>query len=124
MKKVIISATLLIVMVAGAMVLSSFTMSSKVIEYSQITVTVPTYWEGYAGEDIGTPGKSIYIKVYQSDGMCNSYYAVVVKDDSQIVVRENPKDNRDKHGIARVDGHGGYQYFVSYRNSYYYFNLI
>ncbi len=79
MKKLLIAASLLIGMIAGAMVLSSFSepKNGNVLE-GVMKIDPPTYWEGNAWlctEQFSHP--YLYIKVYQVENQCNAYYAIV-----------------------------------------------
>ena len=55
--------------------------------------------------------------------MCNSYYAEVIGRDGsvleEVVVRENSNYNPN----ASWNSSNYYRYYVSYKNSYYYFNM-
>lgn len=113
---------MLIAIMTSAMVLSSFTIvKEKSNLCNEINSDKPIYWEGTAS--CGRGGKavrSIKIKVYQSEGMCNAYYAVV--DDAnqtECVVRENANYNPSESSFS--DDH--YRYLVSYKGSYYTFNM-
>lgn len=45
-------------------------------ETTETSINAPAYWQGWASS-----GGSfrLYLTVYQSDGMCNSYYAIASK---------------------------------------------
>lgn len=112
----------IIAIMTSAMVLSSFTIvKEKSNLCNEINSDKPIYWEGTAF--CGRGGKamtSIKIKVYQSEGMCNAYYAVV--DDAnqtECVVRENA----DYSPSASANNDDHYRYLVSYKGSYYTFNM-
>jgi len=129
MKKFFIAATLLIGMVAGAMVLSSFNEPKEnddCIEKSALNVGVPTYWEGRAYYiPMGMSSNYIDIKVYQSEGQCNSYYAVVQKDNSEVWVKTNMNYDPSLSGTSdnARSQQNYYQYYVTYRNTDYRFNM-
>lgn len=121
MKKLFIAASLIIGMIAGAMVLSSFSEPKQEInkECTQFSVNDPVYWEGEA--KTADYYNAVYIKVYQTSGQCNSYYAVT-KFGEEFWVKENPDYDPDNCNDAR-----GYtctrKYYVTIRNINYYFNM-
>lgn len=122
MKKIFMTIAVLITIMTSAMVFSSFTIvKEKSTLSNEINSNKPIYWQGTAS--CGRGGKavrSITIKVYQSEGMCNAYYAIV--DDgnqTECVVRENPDYNPSFSSFN--DNH--YRYLVSYKGSYYTFNM-
>lgn len=112
----------IIAIMTSAMVFSSFTIvKEKSILCNEINSHTPIYWQGNAACGLGGKAvRSISIKVYQSAGMCNSYYAVVDDENqTECVVRENSNYNRS----APWTSNNHYQYYVSYKGSYYYFNM-
>lgn len=121
MKKVLITMAVFTSMVAGAMVFSSFTVTKT--NETACLQTIPTYWEGSACMDGSSdPACRISIKVYQVEGQCNSYYAVVQKDKSEVWVRENPDyDPNDRGG--RWSGTKVYKYYITYGNHNWYFSM-
>ncbi len=110
-------------MVAGAMVFSSFAAPKQDVKLERITteVNVPTYWEGMAHAN--NNWDYVFIKVYQTEGMCNSFYAVLqsgygnVKKGDEVYVRNNPKYDPDKNGYIFK------KYLITYNNSDYYFDM-
>ena len=113
--------------IAGTMVLSSFTELKQ--ECVKNGMNAPTYWEGRASCCDGYSSISSYylnIKVYQTEGMCNSFYAVVVDGNcfagvsagDELWVKENPK--YDPTGIGCWTS---YKYMVTYRDYNFYFNM-
>lgn len=120
MKKVLLSMTLLIGMTAVMLVLSSFTAPKQ--ETTEISVmslvNAPVYWEGYA-HLYGDPAwnKRIYIKVYRTEGQCNSFYAVLTGGEMSLdddIGREFwVKEGRSPYG----------DYYVTYRNGNYHFGM-
>lgn len=112
----------LIATMTSAMVFSSFTIVKEKNSFcKEINSNTPIYWQGKAKCGLGGKSpSSISIKVYQSAGMCNSYYAVVDDENkTECVVRENSNYNRNAPWTS--DNH--YQYYVSYDGSYFYFNM-
>lgn len=126
MKKVLITMVVLASMVAGAMVFSSFATPKTNDESvcSQIKTAIPSYWEGTA-RVIPSCGLSIQIKVYQTEGQCNSYYAVVSKDNSETWVKANPTYDSSLTGTADTarNNKNYYNYYVTYNNHDYYFRM-
>lgn len=121
MKKLFIAASLLIGMIAGAMVLSSFSEPKKNEKTTclQLIFKTPTYWEGHARRANNPNAATLYIKVYQSEGQCNSYYAVTTDNgyEEQMWVKENPDY------VPRSSKIGQYKYYVTWHNQDYYFNM-
>lgn len=127
MKKVLITMALLASMVAGAMVLSSFSAPKQDSKMESLAIerSVPTYWEGTAWTN-DRNGGCLNIKVYQSENACNSFYAVIVGGDcyglqkgDEVVVRENPKYDPNDRGYS----HSTKKYFITYKNKNFYFNM-
>ena len=81
----------------------------------------PTYWEGWAS----TGSKSVYLKVYQTPGQCNSYAADIYSNarcDTKLGeawVKENP--NHDS-SCMYTNSHCR-KYYITYGGSNYYFNM-
>lgn len=129
MKKILITMAVLTGMVAGAMVFSSFSKPKQenATVSSHVSVNTPTYWEGRAerGSDVDSSNSNpitfqdyIDIKVYSVEGQCGSYYAVVLKDNSETWVKSNPYyDGNPRHGTKF------YSHYIVYKNSYYYFTM-
>lgn len=122
MKKVFMTMAVLTGLVAGGMVFSSFTEPNQEAKKDcfQQLVNAPVYWEGYANHRSDPAWNNrIYIKVYRTEGQCNSFYAVLtggemcLDDDigRQFWVKEN-----EQRPLGR-------RYYVTYRNSDYYFNM-
>ena len=113
-------------MVAGAMVLSSFTAPKQDVKSERITteVNVPTYWEGMAHAN--NDWNYVFIKVYQTEGMCNSFYAVIqsgysanVRQGDEVYVRNNPNYDPDHRG----NEYSKRQYLITYHNSDFFFDM-
>ena len=128
MKKLFIAASLLIGMIAGAMVLSSFTAPKQGLneKCEQVGTNVPTYWEGCVHR-YDHPMAYVYIKVYQTEGMCNSFYAVLigsrssdsVKDGDEVYVKNNPNYDPDHmpHQLNKS------KYLITYHGHDYFFDM-
>jgi hypothetical protein len=113
MKRVLISATLLIGMIASAMVFSSFTLSQPIATSSVNSTQEAVYWRGKAYTRIGF---WLELKVYQSPNTCNDYYAVVI-DASQV------SDKKDAIGEKLVVKNNGKKYYVSWKDQEFYFEM-
>ena len=117
MKKYFMAALLLLGLVAGAMVFCSFNTSKDNERFSnvQFDTNAPVYWKGNAHSVYDT---YIYIMVYQSQSMCNSFYAVDEKG-NEYVVKENPYYKTGKYNSSSVRElcnyyiSGGYDYYFS-----------
>ena len=124
MKKMLITMAVVTGMVAGAMVFSSFMAPKheKKTECVQTKSNVPVYWEGCA-HACGEP--YLFIKVYQTEGQCNSFYAIVTSayytsnNGKELWVRENPKYNPDKDRPYCYEK----KYYVTCGGDDYYFNM-
>lgn len=124
MKKVLITMALLISLMASGMVFSSFTAPKQdAKEKSEhVEVNVPVYWEGGACYS-GRGDDYLYIKVYQTEGQCNSFYAVVTgayfssNVGKELWVRPNPDYNPDKYDCCYK------KYLVSCGGRDYFFNM-
>lgn len=112
-------------MVAGAMVLSSFTAPKTNVKSNEICMfsedPMP-YWSGkaYRGGDYGHVdiSRSYNIKVYIAEGQCNSYYA---KNESgeQAWVRENP--DFEEYSRQLIGANKYFKYMVTFDYKTYYF---
>lgn len=108
-------------MVAGAMVLSSFS-APKQDASELLQVDPPTYWEGRAIDYSSHYSRpSVYIKVYEVEGQCNAYYAVVSGGEyngNKCWVKENP----DYDSSSRTEPYNK-RYYITCGYSDYYFNM-
>lgn len=125
MKKILISATLLIVMLASAMVLSSFTLQNTEAVWGTISSPV---WRGYAYPN-GAYGRNthvfdgnskISITVYPSDNSCGSYYAVKDGDDVHYTVKNNPTYDYNERDL-RLTAH--FSHYISVNGRDYFFRM-
>lgn len=109
-------------MMAGAMVFSSFTAPKQEVKEtcSQNVMGVPIYWEGVA-RTLGRDPSLLEIRVYQTEGQCNSYYAVVKSgrhEGKELWVKENPDFDGNTFGGSKSN----YKYYVTCIGDYY-FNM-
>lgn len=135
MKKLFIAASLVIGMIAGAMVLSSFSEPKEKLDdlCLQISNDQPVYWQGTARRQspdlkIDHGSKGVRIKVYQVEGMCNSYKAVVVDGTDkgqEIWVRDNPQydPNKEKCKMYNRSFVHEFRYQITLSGGTYYFNM-
>lgn len=122
MKKLLITASLIIGMIAGAMILSSFreTKQEKTIDNLSINVPHPLF-NGYA-----------YSYDYLKDEITNKIWITVWPHEpnkaswwnsgSQSIIRfdinENPNYNPEQ-----TEGHNSNKYYISFFGKKYYFNM-
>jgi hypothetical protein len=135
MKKLFIAASLIIGMIAGAMVLSSFSEPKTNVFCSQLKVNVPIYWQGVAYCDVSgvvnDNNPFVSIDVYQTPNACNSFYAIIKRTGGlsggqvgdEVWVCENPDydPNTSWRGVNKKTSY--YKYYISYCNHYFYFNM-
>lgn len=119
MKKLFIAASLLIGMIAGVMVLSSFCDLQENVDKERSSVCIQDnfIWEG-AAYCIDCGGiVYAYIRVYQ--GQDGHYYALDRKDNKHIV-KENPGYSRSNSKNLRQ-----YKYYIYIKSedSNFYFNI-
>ena len=77
MKKII-----LLIMAIIPFAIAEATESSRTITNcinSEKTVSAPVYWSGWAEYNGDNDYRKLYIKVYRSADMCDSFYAVTIK---------------------------------------------
>ncbi len=118
MKKWLTAIVFILGMIVGSVILSSFTERKQ--ECVQNGMNVPTYWEGEACTSWNYGHYCINIKVYQTEGMCNSFYAVITSGDDagyELWVKENP--HYDPYRQTDYLG----KYFVTYKDRNYYFDM-
>ncbi len=132
MKKLFIAASLLIGMIAGAMVLSSFTAqkqegTKQLIRTNVTAQPVASNLECPCRETNGSRMHYIHIDVYASDNACYSYYAIVRGDRSETpyTVIQNSEYGYDDTKTVGFHGEkaGNYRYYIIYDNYRCYFNL-
>ena len=96
---------------------------------TETSISAPIYWQGWATQGFGGLNrKEIYLSVYQSTGMCNSYYAIASK--LKIITTKYGYTHEEYETIENVelvvkekndDSH--YEYYVTYDGSQYRFNM-
>ena len=88
---------------------------------SETYADAPTYWSGWASDNIACPDMEIFIKVYNSPNSCNSYYAVAsqVKKYSLNRVTKQYDINETLVVKERNDG----EYYVTYNGKNLFFRM-
>lgn len=110
MKKLFI---MIIAVLFSTAVVDANGVSSNSDNTANAEIAVPSYWNGWAK---GGDGTSIYIDVYRSDNMCDSFYAVATKIRSA--------SGSTSINVELVVRKGGYQgYYVTYNNIKYTFEM-
>lgn len=123
MKKLLIAASLLIGMIAGAMVLSSFS-EPKEMDYKTCTeITMTDGWT-YVGEYVGTTrdGVTHRFKIWEKEGMCNSFYWVAYS--KSYVIQNwslNPDETNFPSGVLRRNSEG--KWYCAYNGDNYYIDF-
>lgn len=135
MKKVLFVVSLFIGMIAGAMVLSSFSepKENDNNEYVKSKLKEPSYWQGRAlvsigsGRITGDYNTGLDITVYQTPNACNSFYAVITRTvavsgnvGDEVWVREN--SNYDSYETNKYL-QSYYKYYITYRGNDFFFNM-
>lgn len=118
MKKVLISATLLIGMMASVMVFSSFTTSRENVNVLDSKVNVQGDWRRvgtYKGYDASGKAPTYSFTIWEQDGMCGSYYWVYYMD---INPDECFKYKKEFTGKLMKDSEGRW-YAALYGDKYY-----
>ena len=125
MKKVLITMAVLASMVAGAMVLSSFTAPKQISKDEMCNgLNIPSYWEGLA-RNKANYDCGLYITVYQTPNLCNDYYAIITDTKcssgtigKELVVKVNYNyDSESKYWYNHC------RYYVTSGTSDYYFDM-
>ncbi|MBQ6084382.1 MAG: hypothetical protein IJK92_08555 [Bacteroidales bacterium] len=118
MKKLFIAASLIIGMIAGAMVLSSFSEPKEELNEDCIEITMADDWT-YVGDYVGrtSDDKTQRFRIWEKEGMCNSYYWVSKCDNSRL----NPDITSCTKGVLRQNRDGywyaafcGDNYFIDF----------
>lgn len=83
---------------------------------TETSINAPVYWQGWAQSRIGSI--KLYLTVYQSDGMCNSYYAIASKF-SKIgnIIDIEPVE------LVVKEGRSAGSYYVTYDGENYSFRM-
>ncbi|MBR1800421.1 MAG: hypothetical protein IJ767_02855 [Bacteroidaceae bacterium] len=126
MKKVLISATLLIGMVASAVVFSSFTTPKENSEVLDTQISVQGDWREvgrYKGYDANGRSSSWDFVIWEKEGMCGAYYWTYnnlitgVYNPDQVSEDKHQRrggklmQNSEKKWYASLDGK---QYFINF----------
>lgn len=85
-------------------------------ETTETSINAPAYWQGWAQSSVGSI--RLYLTVYQSDGMCNSYYAIASKfSRTGNIIDIEPVELVVKESKSRGD------YYVTYDGKDYSFRM-
>lgn len=79
---------------------------------TETSINAPIYWQGWAKYD----RFELYLTVYQSNGMCNSYYAIA----SEF---RNSYGRFDIEPVELVVKEGSGYYYVTYKGADYSFSM-
>lgn len=116
MKKLLIVASMLTGMVAGAMVLSSFSEPKEMKIGTCKEITMADDWTlvgKYYGKDANGKQSGAMFTIWQKEGMCNQYYWVYSDD-------KTPDKTTAAHGVLRQNKEGnwyaanGTNYFIDF----------
>lgn len=123
MKKII-----LLIMAIFPFAIAEATESSRTITNcinSEKTVNAPVYWSGWAEYKGDNDYRKLYIKVYRSADMCDSFYAVTIKLEKHWSDWGSPKRKVEElvpeELVVRESGSN--RYYVRYDGKNYYFNM-
>lgn len=84
-------------------------------ETTETSINAPVYWQGWALSSNNVD--KLYLTVYQSNGMCNSYYAIASKfNESGNIIDIEPVE------LVVKEGSRGY-YYVTYDGNDYSFRM-
>lgn len=114
MKKLFIAASLIIGMIAGAMVLSSFSEPKQGERNESTEITMADGWTRvgvYYGYDMDGDRSYYKFTIWEKEGMCNSYYWVYNSD-------KNPDETRSTTGVLRQNSEKKW-YAALYGKNYY-----
>lgn len=120
MKKLFIAASLLIGMIAGAMVLSSFSEPKENDNNACMEITMADGWTRVGQyQGVSKDNKTHEFVIWEKEGMCNSYYWV----DRHNQGYKNPDEvtSDTGKGVLRKNSEGkwyaayiGVQYFIDF----------
>ena len=87
---------------------------------TETSINAPIYWQGWA-KWREEPGRQLYLTVYQSNGMCNSYYAIASEYQSNY---NNKKIDLEPvvELVVKEESRSGY-YYVTYKGIDYSFSM-
>jgi len=122
MKKLFIAASLIIGMIAGAMVLSSFSEPKEELNEDCIEITMADDWT-YVGEYVGrtSDDETHRFKIWEKEGMCNSYYWVAKSEYYDNGWINNPDETRCQTGVLRRNNEG--RWYCAYRGDNYFIDF-
>lgn len=121
MKKLFIAASLIIGMVASAMVLSSFSEPKEMKNDSCTEITMADGWTkvgDYRGKT-RDERKSAQFRIWEKEGMCNQYYWVLY--DGSENGYENPDETQSSSGVLRQNRDG--EWYAAYYGENYYIDF-
>lgn len=90
---------------------------------TETSINAPVYWQGWALS--GNNVVELYLTVYQSNGMCNSYYAIASKVNKGKDRYGNDKINdiEPVELVVKQSRSGGSSYYVTYDGQNYSFRM-
>lgn len=118
MKKLLIVASMLTGMVAGAMVLSSFSEPKEMKIGTCKEITMADDWTlvgKYYGKDANGMQSGYMFNIWQKEGMCNQYYWVYGNDTN------TPDKTTAAHGVLRQNKEG--KWYVAYNGTNYFIDF-
>ena len=85
---------------------------------TETSINAPIYWQGWA-KWREEPGRQLYLTVYQSNGMCNSYYAIA----SEFRNSYGTFDIEPVVELVVKEGSRSGYYYVTYKGTDYSFSM-
>lgn len=83
---------------------------------TEVTAEAPVYWSGRAHN---SGSSSLYIKVYRSPNMCDSFYAVILT----YTVGPFTYDVNEDVVVKEASDSNSYTHYVVYKGSKFYFTM-
>ena len=87
---------------------------------TEISAEAPAYWSGWARDHVAT-SYSLYITVYRSANMCDSFYAVASIYKKHSLNGADRTEDINEELIVKESSNG--RYYVSYRGINFYFSM-
>lgn len=84
---------------------------------TETSINAPVYWQGWA--QAGNLSLKLYLTVYQSNGMCNSYYAIASKFQNHY----STIDIKPVVELVVKEGSRSGDYYVTYDGKDYSFSM-